>query len=393
MDVASTVYNLTVGILAYIGQLGEMRDVTNEIASTLQLMQTNMTPLFSDPETLEANQSLVNNLHSIQEILCDINYHLRLWTESRSHRFLRWVQPLTATQQLKGDRDRLMVRYIMLTGALQIVDHVHGYNVIPSVPHTPQRALSIDTPIQSLPFTIEPTVSTANPEVVDFWDKCYGDGTVSAKTSHFCVDISSYLALYLSPLACKRLLLRLDPRNTGYVSCETFEQLIKNGKMTEVISSYSEDPPLPLLIWIDDDLVGNAPKVLEATKYGVTVIQLASTSTAKTWIDVNKEYLKAHDNPGDIRFISDQVRVEPGPDGVPFRNEDAGTQITKYLRGQGFKAPILIYTDRQSILKTHYVESDKMAGSVSSHYKVFKDYVAALGARKTGDRGWNKFDA
>ncbi|KAF8955218.1 hypothetical protein BDZ97DRAFT_1927076 [Flammula alnicola] len=393
MDVASTVYNLITGTLAYIGQLGVTGDVTNEIASTLQLMQTIITPLFSDPKTLEANQALVNTLQSMQEILCDIDHHLRLWNESRYHRFLRRVYPLTATQQLKDDHDRLWLRYVMLTGGLQIVEHIHGYNVIHSVPHTPQRALSIDTPTQSLPFTIEPNVSTANPEVVDFWDKCYGDGTISAKTSNFCADISSYLALNLSPIACKRLLLRLDPLNMGSVSYETFKELIKNGKMTEVISSLSEDPPLPLLVWIDDDLVGTAHRVLEAMNCRVTVIQLASTSAAKTWIEMNQEYLKAHDNPGDIRFISNQVRIEPGPDGVSFRNEDAGTQITEYIRGQGFKAPVLIYTDRQSILRTRYVESDRMAGSVSSDDKVFKDYVAALGARKTSDKGWNKFDA
>lgn len=171
------------------------------------------------------------------------------------------------------------------------------------------------------------------------------------------------------------------------------------------------DPNLPLLIWIDDDVVGNGPKVLEASKCGVTVIQLASTSAAKAWITINagalqphtsisqtidvitKEFLKAHDSPAEIRFISDQVRIDTHSDRVAFENHNAGTETYHFIRGQGIKAPILVYTDRKSILLTHYVEKDEMAGSLNSHYKVFKEYVSALGAGRKGDRGWAKYNA
>ena len=65
----------------------------------------------------------------------------------------------------------------------------------------------------------------------------------------------------------------------------------------------------------------------------------------------------------------------------------------KFIRDQGFMAPILIYTDKKGIELTHYVEKDRMAGSIASHYNVFKEYVTALGARKKDDKGWNKFNA
>ena len=47
-------------------------------------------------------------------------------------------------------------------------------------------------------------------------------------------------------------------------------------------------PTLPLLIWIDDDLEGNNRHATYASKCGVTVVRLGSTSAAKTWIRMNK---------------------------------------------------------------------------------------------------------
>ena len=47
-------------------------------------------------------------------------------------------------------------------------------------------------------------------------------------------------------------------------------------------------PTLPLLIWIDDDLEGNNRNAAYASKRGVTVVRLGSTSATKSWIRVNK---------------------------------------------------------------------------------------------------------
>ena len=47
-------------------------------------------------------------------------------------------------------------------------------------------------------------------------------------------------------------------------------------------------PTLPLLIYINDDLEGNNRIATYASKCGVTVVQLDSTSATKTWIRVNK---------------------------------------------------------------------------------------------------------
>ncbi|PPQ82010.1 hypothetical protein CVT25_014662 [Psilocybe cyanescens] len=397
MDVASIVYSLTIGIIAFISEHDDHKALTKDICKSVQLVQMDIKPLFADPKSLSKNESLNASLRALQETLLDIYYHLRLWKESKSHRALAWVRPWLATQQLRDDRQLLMNQYIMLMGATQFVDH------------------SIDIPPpsfpQSVPFTIEPKEDPDNWEVTKFWYRCVGDKTTLAQSEDFCVDISAFLAIELSPVACQRLLLRLDERGTGNISFSSLQELVKQGSFIDIITSYTQDPNLPLLIWIDDDVVGNGPKVLEASKCGVTVIQLASTSAAKAWITINagalqphtsisqtidvitKEFLKAHDSPAEIRFISDQVRIDTHSDRVAFENHNAGTETYHFIRGQGIKAPILVYTDRKSILLTHYVEKDEMAGSLNSHYKVFKEYVSALGAGRKGDRGWAKYNA
>jgi len=102
------------------------------------------------------------------------------------------------------------------------------------------------------------------------------------------------------------------------------------------------------------------------------------------------EFLKKHDNPADIRFVSDQVRTEFSSKGVSFKNRNAGQEMTKFIRKEGFLAPILIYTTRWSVQLTRYVEAYKMVGSLV-HYKEFEQYVDALGARRRDDIQWVKY--
>lgn len=65
----------------------------------------------------------------------------------------------------------------------------------------------------------------------------------------------------------------------------------------------------------------------------------------------------------------------------------------KFIRDRGFQAPILIYTNKKSLRLTRYVESYPNAGSAAGHHEVYQEYIAALGARRTDDKGWMKFGA
>jgi len=44
----------------------------------------------------------------------------------------------------------------------------------------------------------------------------------------------------LDAVASRRLLLRLDHNNTGYVTLATLQDLVQNGNMKEIINTYSE---------------------------------------------------------------------------------------------------------------------------------------------------------
>lgn len=134
MDVASIVYSLTIGIIAFISEHDDHKALTKDICKSVQLVQMDIKPLFADPKSLSKNESLNASLRALQETLLDIYYHLRLWKESKSHRALAWVRPWLATQQLRDDRQLLMNQYIMLMGATQFVDRLTGFNVISRAP-------------------------------------------------------------------------------------------------------------------------------------------------------------------------------------------------------------------------------------------------------------------
>lgn len=128
------------------------------------------------------------------------------------------------------------------------------------------------------------------------------------KTALLCDYITEWTGSKLNAVAMRRLILRLDENNSGHVTLSTLQGLVKRRKMKDVIQFYTagisilssdstinladfnmfSDPAVPLLVWIDDDVVGNTWKVNKARERGVTVVQLPSTSAAKAWITVNR---------------------------------------------------------------------------------------------------------
>ena len=106
---------------------------------------------------------------------------------------------------------------------------------------------------------------------------------------------------------------------------------------------------------------------------------------------ITPEFLKKHDNPADIRFISDQVRTEYNAEGESYTNLKAGQQITEFIREEGFLAPILIYTSVINVQLTRYVKEYKMVGSACGP-QILHKYLEALGARRKDDTEWAKYD-
>lgn len=125
------------------------------------------------------------------------------------------------------------------------------------------------------------------------------------KSQKLCDELVAWLKIPLKGVARTRLLLRLDENKTGIVTLKMLQGLVGHGKLKSVILLYSSGtvfpyskidlcynkvlaPAFPLLVWISDDLKANGRKATFAQKAGLSVIQLASTASAKAWIKVNK---------------------------------------------------------------------------------------------------------
>jgi len=148
MDVASTVYSLTVGIIQFVAEHGD-KDAMKEQISTIAIqIQSIITPLrLRDIPSAP----LRNALETLQAVLRNVEEHLRSWKESRSRRLLAMVNPWAVTAELKEDREQMMHQYIMLMGAMQVVDYIRGYTVNPPVvapvriSASPSRGIEIES--------------------------------------------------------------------------------------------------------------------------------------------------------------------------------------------------------------------------------------------------------
>ncbi|KAH9480852.1 hypothetical protein JR316_0007454 [Psilocybe cubensis] len=386
MDIASTVYTITSGIIDFVAEHGAKDSLQEQISDIVLQIRNVVGPLIiRDVDNIPLQQTL----QGMQNVLSNVDSHLRSWKESRSRRMLALVNPWAVTQEIKEDRVQLMHQYILLMGAMQVVNHifVRGYNYLPPPPQSAAPLTPQSLRIQQL------HLPAAEEEVLQFWHSRIGGDFEVVKSQDLCNHLASWLNIKLGPLSRRRLLLRLDEHNTGHVTLKTLQDLVQNTKMKDTIKLYTSNPKFPLLIWISDDLALNAPKVAFALEKGVSVVQLATTATAKAWINANRNFLLKHDNAGEIRFISDQFRKELNAKGEAVPNRNAGNQIIKFIRDKGFQAPILIYTNKKSLHLTRYVESYPNAGSAAGHPEVYQEYISALGSRRVDDREWMKFGA
>ena len=106
-------------------------------------------------------------------------------------------------------------------------------------------------------------------------------------------------------------------------------------------------------------------------------------------IQTSVAFLRDNDDPSRVRFISDNVRLEKNPDGGIYLNPSAGESFLRYLRGNFFNAPVLIYTGG-SINSTRYVDLYGAAGSTNSAFICLR-YIANLAAQKQDDDEWKGF--
>ena len=183
--IAKAVYGLAVGIINFIAEHEDKDAINQEISSIATLIQSIIHPLLSRRIT---NLSLQQCLQNLQTVLSNTHEHMKMWKESRSRRMLALINPSAVTQQLKDDRDQLMAHYILLMGAMQVVDHIKGYNMI-TPPH------NVVCPNCPPSQEEKKKAKGKGSEVLDFWEKCIGK-EVSEPNPFFVLTI--YLHFLLS---------------------------------------------------------------------------------------------------------------------------------------------------------------------------------------------------
>ena len=179
--IVNAVYSLAVGITNFIAEHEDKDAVNQDISSIATVIQNIIHPLLSRKVT---NLPLQQCLQGLQNVLANTHEHMKMWKEKRSRRMLALVNPWAVTQQLKDDRDQLMAHYTLLMGAIQVVDHIEGYNMI--------------TPPQSYPSFKGGKRRVDVSEVLEFWNKCIGKEVFKPK--HFFV-----LTIYLHFILWKSL--------------------------------------------------------------------------------------------------------------------------------------------------------------------------------------------
>ena len=245
--IAKAVYSIAIGITNFIAEHDDKDATTEQISNIAIQIQHIIHPLLSQKIT---NLPLEQCLQGLQTILSSTHEHMKTWKESKSHRLLAFINPSAATQQLKEDREQLMAQFQLLMGAMQIVDHIKGYNVITA----PTKVN-----YESLPQKENKKAKGKGNEVLAFWEQCIGSEVSkselffiltfnlhlllpksgSVKGTYLCKQLSSWMGTELNEIAIQRLLLRLDTNDTGYVSLETLQDLVGNSKIKETINTYS----------------------------------------------------------------------------------------------------------------------------------------------------------
>ncbi|KAF8621355.1 hypothetical protein AX15_007852 [Amanita polypyramis BW_CC] len=169
----------------------------------------------------------------------------------------------------------------------------------------------------------------------------------------------------------RKALERFAGKRTLKICIEDLRLQYDANDSTPVSPTIPSNDLVPTLVWTDDEVENIKEGLDHATSRGIRVIQLPSTATTKLWIEQNEDEIRALEKCNLIQFITDNVRWEvndQNDNGLghvakgPSLNLSAGESVLRYLRGRGFKAPVLVYCGG-SLRLTHYVMAYSRAAS------------------------------
>ncbi|MCH0556191.1 MULTISPECIES: response regulator [unclassified Streptomyces] len=149
---------------------------------------------------------------------------------------------------------------------------------------------------------------------------------------------------------------------------EVSEQVLKatadmQGHLATVMAHQTSEatPPTQILhriLWVDDHPENHAYMAEQLRTLGVTVQTATSTSAANRAISMSSEPFDA--------IISDMSREEGGT-----TNRDAGLDLIREVRGQGYETPLFIYASPQQASRISEITDAGGNGATSSFSELF----------------------
>ncbi|RDB27646.1 hypothetical protein Hypma_003160 [Hypsizygus marmoreus] len=372
LTVITTVYALAKGISDWLDERAEKDATVKKISTIVFQIRNVLHPLHSMRAVDHVERPLFDSVASVGDTLKRTQEHLLVWEYKRSRKVIAFFSPSIVTKELEEDERQLNQQLIILLTSIAVVGYVdrrQRQNAPLVVGPAPQPASSTTGGVLG---------TIRNAEVREFWRGYMGDQVSLIPSDDFRTRLSMWLGMELSPAAWLTLDFRLDEFGIGGVTPSNLDHLVGSGSFREAILEFIKEgtarsdytvirskqgsvthvPRLPLLLWVDDHPHNNDYEVAHALKLGINVVQLTSTPLAKAWIESNEEFLRRNASPATIRVISDDFRQEPTVS--TFLNISAGENILRYLRGHGYRIPVLIYTG-SSLRQTTYVKNYEMA--------------------------------
>jgi len=167
------VYNLTESILDFIVDINYLKSVTVlHIFNVVLQIQNVIAPLLPRQHI---TSYLLQCLLDTEAALLAVRRNLNEWNDGRSKPLRAVITGRSTTKELKEDRDYLITKHSALQGAVQLVTHVHGYNIV--TPTSSIRNHMENKSVQSLKMKMKMTDTDQASifEADQYWRSHFGD--------------------------------------------------------------------------------------------------------------------------------------------------------------------------------------------------------------------------
>ncbi|KAH6907639.1 hypothetical protein BKA70DRAFT_1104481 [Coprinopsis sp. MPI-PUGE-AT-0042] len=239
---------------------------------------------------------LAENLSCIRERILAYN------DNSKFGSIMDFVNPTVLLGKLEDDEKRLSRWIELFNLKLQIAQRLSG----DPQEHTLKPAERAIAPLKNVDDCVRTT------DAARFWNTCIGKETSTATPAVFFAAMSGWLRRRLEDVTYASICLELDPEEAGVISrkkafqvigsllLETFVyeherrasdqelDIITFGQVRGLPASHLKEDTKPMIVWIDDHMDEGDFLIQQTRSYGIQVVLLSSTATAKTWITAHE---------------------------------------------------------------------------------------------------------